>query len=222
MSIESRHSSETVEHFTPPEVVDRVWRTLGRIDLDPASCALANELVEAESFHDRAADGFTREWGGRVFLNPPGGLCDATGRPVYTATKKRRGCAETGACGLAPGHQHEGVTSSAKAWWYKLAREFAAGRVEAAVFLGFSVELMQSAQVGPPIGPSGKPLRTPLDWTFCVPSRRLQFLVETPDGGFARGESPPHSSFIVCVGRGDVVGRFRAAFESLGQVVWRD
>ena len=42
-----QHSSLSVEHFTPKSIVSPARRTLGAIDLDPASCAAGNEVVQA-------------------------------------------------------------------------------------------------------------------------------------------------------------------------------
>jgi ParB family chromosome partitioning protein len=46
---------------------------LGGIDLDPASCAEANETVKAAGHFAQADDGLSREWQGTVWLNPPYG-----------------------------------------------------------------------------------------------------------------------------------------------------
>lgn len=197
-----RHSSESAEHFTPPDIVERARRVMGGIDLDPASCAEANAWIRAERFFTRQDDGFTRAWQGRVFCNPPGGLSDDQQRPVKPK------CRETGSCGLAPGHTHEGVEASQKKWWFKLAREFKHGLVPQAVFVCFSVELLQNTQVGTPAG-----LTIPLDHALCFPSRRVAYV--KPGGGV--GAQPPHASCIV--GLGIERWKFREAFESLGRCI---
>ena len=44
---------------------------LGDIDLDPASSEIAQETVKAKHYFTRADDALSREWYGRVFMNPP-------------------------------------------------------------------------------------------------------------------------------------------------------
>jgi hypothetical protein len=214
----SRHSSETAEHYTPAIVVTPARATLGAFDLDPASCAFANELVEATRFYTEATNGLFREWDGRVFLNPPGGESDNQGRRVVKANKAKGepGCKISGSCGLPPGHTHEDVEASAKRWWFKLAEEHRAGRVEAAIFVAFSVELLQVTQVNTPPGAS-----IPLDFPICFPSRRVPYDREV-NGARVKGGSPPHASAIVCVSHDfEVWRRFREAFSPLGRVTGR-
>ena len=58
--------------FTPEYIVDP-FRELsgGRIDLDPASCAEANEIVRAERYYTEADNGLLLPWFGNDFVNPP-------------------------------------------------------------------------------------------------------------------------------------------------------
>jgi ParB family chromosome partitioning protein len=68
-----QHSSRSDEWFTPPDIIQRVRQALGGIDLDPASCAKANEVVGAGEYYDADRNGLVLPWHGRVFCNPPGG-----------------------------------------------------------------------------------------------------------------------------------------------------
>lgn len=60
-----------MEWFTPAEYIERARQTLGEIDLDPASCDLAQQIIEAKKYHTLEDDGLKQKWKGRVWLNPP-------------------------------------------------------------------------------------------------------------------------------------------------------
>lgn len=153
----AKHSSSSNEHYTPPEIVDAARNTMGQIDLDPASSAVANRHIQASKIFTKKNDGLLQEWHGTVFLNPPGGLI--------------------------------GRTSSAKSWWYKLGNEYEAGRVTQAIFLGFSLEILQTSQVKP-LGP------IPHTFPMCFPARRIEFLV-LKNGVLVPGKDPTHANVIV-------------------------
>ena len=59
------------ENYTPRGVIDAVRGVLGSIDLDPASCEKAQEIVQANEYFTEEDDGLSRLWNGNVFLNPP-------------------------------------------------------------------------------------------------------------------------------------------------------
>ena len=72
------HSSISNEWFTPAKYIEAARQVMGEIDLDPGSCAKANEAVKATVYYDKEANGLEQEWRGRVWLNPPyGGLAPA-------------------------------------------------------------------------------------------------------------------------------------------------
>lgn len=104
-------TSGEVEWYSPPEVIDRVHRVLGGIDLDPASCEVANRRVRAERiftapkfdtvgelgglpvrrYHGRG--GLDADWSGRnVWMNPPFLVPESACLPRCTkATCRERG-----------------------------------------------------------------------------------------------------------------------------------
>lgn len=70
------HSSASNEWYTPEEIIEAAREVMGGIDLDPASCARANEVVQASIFYTEASDGLVKPWHGRVWLNAPYGRAE--------------------------------------------------------------------------------------------------------------------------------------------------
>lgn len=66
-------SSESNEFYTPVEIAHAARQTLGHIDLDPASCEIANTNIQAEHIFTIFDGGLSKPWFGRVLCNPPGG-----------------------------------------------------------------------------------------------------------------------------------------------------
>ena len=65
------HNSGNNEWYTPDVYLDLARKVMGEIDLDPASCAKANDRVKAIKFYSQENDGLQNEWGGKVWMNPP-------------------------------------------------------------------------------------------------------------------------------------------------------
>lgn len=67
-------SSESNEWFTPEAYVEAARELMGAIDVDPASCEVANRIVKATRYHTKEDNGLLQSWRGRVWLNPPYGF----------------------------------------------------------------------------------------------------------------------------------------------------
>ena len=67
------NSSHYEEWFTPAAIIEAARTCMGGIDLDPASCAKANETVRATRYLTADDDALNVElrWHGRIFCNPP-------------------------------------------------------------------------------------------------------------------------------------------------------
>lgn len=191
-----RHTCDSPEWYTPSPFVEATREVMRAIDLDPASCEEANQTVKATRFFTEEDNGLEQPWGGRVFLNPPGG---------------------------------KGLVQS---FWRKLVREFAVmKRVEQAIWIGYSLEQLQTLQNAATL--------TPLHFPMCVPSKRVAFIeneakqrariekmteynrVNAAIGGKLRrvsetADSPSHANYITYMG--PHVERFREVFGAFGAV----
>jgi ParB family chromosome partitioning protein len=65
------------ERYSPLWAIKGAKTVMGRIDVDPASCAAANSRVRATTYYDSKMDGLAKPWRGRVFLNVPYAKCSA-------------------------------------------------------------------------------------------------------------------------------------------------
>lgn len=63
--------SGRTDYFTPVEIINAARQVMGGIDLDPASCAEANRIVNAVKFYTAKNNGLTQPWAGRVWMNHP-------------------------------------------------------------------------------------------------------------------------------------------------------
>lgn len=59
------------EWYTPDHYIESARGVMGGIDLDPATSALAQEVVKAAQIFTIDDDGLQQKWAGRVWLNPP-------------------------------------------------------------------------------------------------------------------------------------------------------
>ena len=120
-----RHSSAKENWGTPSWIAEASRMVLGGIDLDPASSADANKIIEARHYFTKGDDGLSRIWRIdqdtvgllSVFLNPPGGKTD-NGK------------------------------SKVKLWWAKMLSQIEGPYFGHGLFLSFSIEAAQVTQIG--------------------------------------------------------------------------
>lgn len=219
----AQHSKLTPEHYTPPEYAEAVRRVLLRVDLDPFSCAAANDIIKANGFYSRAHNGFRHQWHGTVFANPPGGMLNRVLGKACKACVDLLDDAACDACGgsgweVQPDTEDEanekewtrkrfGTSSSAGAAWVKLCEEMNAGRIDAAIFLAFNIELLSTSQ--------GTNSVSMLSLPICVPAQRIRYV--GADG--LPGDQPPHASaFVLCSRSAEQRARFAEVFSQFGAV----
>ncbi len=65
------------EWYTPHYIVEAAREVMGEIDLDPASCEIANRVVKASKYYTRIDNGLRQGWHGNIWLNPPFGRVNA-------------------------------------------------------------------------------------------------------------------------------------------------
>lgn len=69
----------TNEWYTRPRYIEAARKVMGSIELDPASCEIANRIVKAERFYAKEQNGLLQEWRTRsLWLNPPYGKSGGT------------------------------------------------------------------------------------------------------------------------------------------------
>lgn len=74
MNIDILQSSESNEWYTPAVYMKAVQQVLRGIELDPASCEQANQIVQAQHYYTLEQNGLMHSWQARsVWLNPPYG-----------------------------------------------------------------------------------------------------------------------------------------------------
>lgn len=171
-----QHLTNSNDHGTPRGIVELARKVLVGIDLDPASTEAHNRTVRAKCIFTSREDGLVQPWRGRVFLNPPGGVIKSKEEMARWKTRSR-----------------------AVAWWRMLVEEYGAGRIYAAIFIGFNMEILATSQ--------STEWMSVLDFPFCVPKKRIAFT----------GKQPTHSNVVVYVGPKANLKKFRSVFSEIGQ-----
>jgi hypothetical protein len=117
------------------------------------------------------------------------------------------------------------------AFWSKLLREWHSGVIEQAVWIGFSLQQLQTLQhAAAQAGQQARPLfdlpamghETPLNFPLCIPRKRIEFVENAAKRGerLAQGkpepDSPTHANYVTYLG--PHVQAFVDVFQQFGQV----
>lgn len=195
MKSNSKHSSASNEHYTPEYIVEPSRKCMNGIDFDPASCDQAQKIVKATKFGSYVPGtlgSFDLGWNGNIFLNPPGGTLRIKKDDSKELVDYKKSISEK-----------YGTGSHTVAWWRKLVQEYDIGNTSQAIFIGFSIEILQTAQ-------TNNTLRNALSFPICVPKERIKFIKE--DGSV--GKSPTHANVIIGVGVDSA--KFKQEFKHIG------
>lgn len=203
-----KHSHKNPNFMSPAWLTAAARKVLGRIDLDPASDQEANKMIKAKRIFTVTDDGLRKSWSDgrsvKIFLNPPGGL-------VRTAAAR-----------AALPKQLSASRSSAAIWWYKLCTEYAQCDDLEAIFVGFSIELLQSCQAFAEC----ERFRHPLEFPCCFPRERISFVTLDENGDRRVAGMPGHGNVIVYLPPQGLLepearrsmNRFRSVFEEHGYI----
>jgi hypothetical protein len=190
-------SNKSSERYTPNDVASRVWSVMRGIDLDPFSCARANNVIGARMYFNKEMDGIKQKWGisyksnvglGEyiipisMYINPPSKVYIE--RDDKTVEK-----------------------SGVKFAWEKLLESRDFGYIRSAIFMAYSIEALQVT-----LDCKHSMFKFPI----CMFYKRLRFLNEylKPLG------SNTHSSALIYIpGTENHVDRFVDHFSSMGEIV---
>lgn len=124
-------TSSNVEYFTLPKIADTAREFLSGIDLDPASCPAANQIIKADNYFTKDENGLSLPWHGRIWMNHPFGKKEAA------CTKPGPKCERLKTNTRHKCHNYDFYGN--KAWIDKLISEYQIANVEEALCITYAL-----------------------------------------------------------------------------------
>ncbi|PMN73182.1 DNA N-6-adenine-methyltransferase [Enterovibrio norvegicus] len=185
-------TSGKVEYYTPPEWTDAARQALGTIELDPASCATANDNVKAVRFFTKHDDGLAQPWtAATLWMNHPFHRGEKACPMPHTKCRKKT-CIDRG-------HHIDHAIPSNDDWISKLLAEYQAGNVKEAIIITFA-------------NTSESWFKKLLPFPQCMPNKRVHYY--KPDGSLDKNCTK--GSAITYLGPN--LDTFAAVFSRLGTI----
>ncbi len=226
-----QHSMDSSEWYSPSSIVTPARNAMGQIDLDPASCLAANELIQAHTIYTEESDGLAhaKDWVGNVFLNPPNPPRPWWDALIVAHKDRRVELAVYVAYSIEQLQQSQKWEASMFAFPvcipsrrvpYLCTAAEAITKLTKRVKSRVERERKKKGQQAPTLPEAEQHPNTFPGWTRAEVKRLLE-LEKMPPTQLVLGTQPPHASAIVGVGWDEEL--FAAAYGSLGECVrsWR-
>lgn len=193
-------SSDIVEYYTPADIIEAARACMGSIDLDPASCVIANQTVKAARIFTLQDDGLAQTWdAATLFMNHPFHRGEKACPTDRSKCKKKKCKPSRSKKKTTRGHHIDRDIPSNLDWINKFIAEYEAGHFQEGICITFA-------------NTSETWFRKLLQFPQCMPDKRIQY--RNPDGSVS--DNVTKGSAITYLGPN--LDRFAAAFRHIGTI----
>ena len=186
------------EYYTPSRFIESARKVMGGITLDPASCAIANKTVKADTFYTKEDNGLILPWSGKVWMNHPFSKGELACKKYKSEALKGQYQCKKDACKKRGYHIDQDLPGN-EDWISKLINSYHAGDVEQSMNISFA---STSEDWFIPL----------LDYPQCFISKRVNYY--NAEGKEVKGA--PKGSVITYLG--DDYLSFKREFSQYGKV----
>lgn len=193
-------SSDDVEYYTPADIIEAARACMGSIELDPASCEIANQTVQAERYFTKETDGLAQKWEAEtLWMNHPFHRGEKACPSDRKKCKKKKCKPARSKKKPTRGHHIDKDIPSNLDWITKFISEFEAGHFKEGICITFA-------------NTSETWFRKLLPFAQCMPDKRIQY--RNPDGSI--DDNVTKGSAITYLGND--VAKFADAFRHIGTI----